>query len=196
MAPNKFTYLVIENAPDVCEGIIRRMNKFENWQTLGYCVGVKEAVEKITFAKPNLLYLDWSLNGGSAFEILQQVQNLPMYNPYIIFNTGFQKDNPEIPQEIINKYKVDKYLVKPLWENLRNNLGQYLQEAEEKAAQPDTKKNLVWIENDKKNKVLVDMEKIICICQHPSEPRCRIIYLANKENEITVPCNGKKYIFY
>ena len=57
MAPNKLTYLVIENAPDVCEGIIRRMNEFDKWQTLGYCLGVKEAIEKIKKTCPNLLYL-------------------------------------------------------------------------------------------------------------------------------------------
>jgi two-component system, LytTR family, response regulator len=193
MEPNKFTYLVIENAPDVCEGIIRRMNQFENWQSLGYCVGVKEAIEKIGAEKPNLLYLDWSLNGGSAFEILQQVQNLSAYNPYIIFNTGFQKDNPEIPQEIINKYKVDKYLVKPLWENLRNNLPQYLKEAEEKIMQLVSKKILIWIEDDNKNKVQIDLSKIICICQHPTEPRSRNIYMYTKEKEITIPLQWQKF---
>lgn len=140
MATGKLTYLVVENAPDVCEGIIRRMKNFDRWESLGYCVGVKETIEKIKTTKPHLLYLDWGLNGGSAYEILQEVQNLSGYNPYIIFNTGFQKDNPEIPQEIINKYKVDKYLVKPLWENLRIHLPQYLQEAEEKCLQPLKKK--------------------------------------------------------
>jgi two-component system, LytTR family, response regulator len=188
----KFTFLVVENAPDVCEGIIRRMQPYTKWQSLGYCVGVKEAVEKIASNKPHLLYLDWSLNGGSAFEILQQIQNLPSYNPYIIFNTGFQKDNPEIPQEIINTYSVDKYLVKPLWENLRNNLSQYLQEAEEKCIQFFKKESLVWIEDDNKSKVLVDLAKIICICQHPTEPRCRNIYLLAKEKEITIPLQWQK----
>ncbi len=192
MATNKFTYLVIENAPDVCEGIIRRMNKFENWQSLGYCVGVKESIESIQISKPDLLYLDWSLNGGSAFEVLQEIQNLAGYNPYIIFNTGFQKDNPEIPQEIINNYQVDKYLVKPLWENLRINLPQYLKEAEHKAAKPADKENLVWVEDDKKNKILIDLCKVICICQHPVEPRCRIFYFYNEEKELTVPIQWQK----
>lgn len=192
MAMNKFTYLVIENAPDVCEGIIRRMSKFENWQTLGYCVGVKEAIKKIESVKPDLVYLDWGLNGGSAFEVLQQIQNLPSYNPYIIFNTGFQKDNPEIPQEIVNKYKVDKYLVKPLWENLRIHLPQYLLEAEEKACHSVNKKNVLWVEDDHKNKVLIELDKIICICQHPTAPRKRNIYLANKEKEITIQLQWQK----
>lgn len=192
MVMPEFTYLVVENAPDVCEGIIRRMNKFANWKTLGYCVSVKEAIKKIEAKKPDLLYLDWSLNGGSAFEILQQVQNLQSYNPYIIFNTGFQKDNPEIPQEIINKYKVDKYLIKPLWENLRINLPQYLQEAEEKITQSENKKHLLWINDVHKNKLKIDLDKITCICQHPVQPRYRNVFLYNAEKEITVQLQWQK----
>lgn len=192
MSNDKLTYLVIENAPDVCEGVIRRMRTFGNWESLGYCTGVKEALLKISDHHPNLLFLDWSLNGGSAYEILQSVQNIPGYNPYIIFNTGFQRDNPEIPQEIFNKYRVDKYLIKPLWENLRKNLTVYLGEAEEKALARSVKDQTVWVEDDNRNKVLIDLKKIACICQHPSEQRSRIIYLANSPDVISIPLQWKK----
>jgi CheY-like chemotaxis protein len=192
MATNKLTYLVVENAPDVCEGIIRRMNAFEKWQSIGYCIGVKESLEKINVSKPQLIYLDWSLNGGSAFEILQLIQNIAQYNPYIIFNTGFQKDNPEIPQEIINNYKVDKYLVKPLWENLRNNLPVYLAEAEDKARHQTPKFKSIWLEDDHGHSVLIDLTKIICICQHPTEHRSRNVYLFSKEKEVTIAMQWHK----
>jgi two-component system, LytTR family, response regulator len=192
MQTNKLTYLVVENAPDVCEGIIRRMDVYTNWHSLGYCVGIKEAVERIENEKPYLIYLDWSLNGGSAYEVLQAVQNLPHYNPYIIFNTGFQKDNPEIPQEIINNYKVDKYLVKPLWENLRNNLATYLQEAEEKINKKKDKNKTVWMEDYNGHKILLDLNKIICIVQHPTEQRSRNIFLASNEKQITIPLQWQK----
>jgi len=192
MAMDKLTYLVIENAPDVCEGIIRRMSSFKKWKSLGYCTGVKEAIQKIKTTKPHLLYLDWSLNGGSAFEILQQIQNTSDYNPYIIFNTGFQKDNPEIPQEIINNYKVDKYLVKPLWENLRNNLADYLKEAEDKIIFNPEKKPSVWLEDNNGVTVQAALDQLTCICQHPNEPRCRIFYFHPPVKEITVPLQWQK----
>jgi DNA-binding response OmpR family regulator len=153
---------------------------------------VKEATQKIQATRPHLLYLDWSLNGGSAFEILQQVQNMPGYNPYIIFNTGFQKDNPEIPQEIINKYKVDKYLVKPLWENLRNNLALYLKEAEEKVQSTIEKPQIVWLEDDAGARIAIALDTLICICQHPTEPRSRIFYLDSLQKEMTVPLQWQK----
>ena len=192
MKTEKLSYLVIENAIDVCEGIERRMNAFENWHWLGYCTGVKEAIEKINTTRPHLIYLDWGLNGGSAFEVMQQIQNIPAYHPYILFNTGFQKDNPEIPQEIINNYKVDKYIIKPFWEHLRINLPVYLKEAEDKAGQSGTKPRGIWIEDDGGVKILIDPAKIICICQHPTEQRCRNIYLSNKDKEITIPLQWQK----
>ncbi len=192
MAIDKLTYLVIENAPDVCEGIIRRMSAFEKWQSLGYCVGVKDAIEKTSLNKPDLIFLDWGLNGGSAYEVLQEIQNTPNYNPYVIFNTGFQKDNPEIPQEIINNYKVDKYLVKPLWENLRLNLATYLNEAENKIAKAESSSKKIWITNELGHKILIDLAKIICICQHPFESRKRMIYVYGQPNEITVDLQWQK----
>lgn len=189
---DKLTYLVVENAPDVCEGIIRRMNAFEKWHSIGYCMGVKESLEKITGSKPQLIFLDWSLNGGSAFEILQLIQNITDYNPYIIFNTGFQKDNPEIPQEIINNYTVDKYLVKPLWENLRNNLPTYLAEAEEKVTQQIPKSKCIWVADDNGTTVLLDLTKIICICQHPTDQRSRNIYFTNNDKQISITLQWQK----
>ena len=187
MKQNKFTYLVIENAVDVCEGIQRRMSSYDTWESLGYCTGVKEAIKRVVDTKPNFIYLDWGLNGGSAFEVLQQIQNITDYSPYILFNTGFQKDNPEIPQEIINNYKVDKYIVKPLWENLRNNLAQYLKEAEEKVSTSFTKTKSIWIDDENGNKVSVHLNKLMCICQHPLHARSRIFYFDNTIKEINIP---------
>lgn len=169
-------YLVVENAPDVCEGIIRRMNAFPDWKSLGYCVGIKDTIEAICTKRPQLIFLDWSLNGGSAFEVLQTIQNIADYKPYIIFNTGFQKDNPEIPQEIINNYQVDKYLVKPIWEHLRLHLADYLKEAAHKSQRPIQQSTVCWLENVEKVKYPADMSQLICVCQDPTEPRTRLLY--------------------
>lgn len=180
-----YKYMVVENVIDVCEGIERRMKSFTTWQSVGYSTGIKDAIEKISNKKPQLIFLDWSLNGGSAFEILQHIQNMPAYNPYIIFNTGFQADHPEIPQEIINNYAVDKYLVKPLWENLRNNLATYLKEAAEKATKKNIKNKSVWIEELTGTKLPMDLNNLVCICQHPLLQRSRDMYLVNTSGPIT-----------
>jgi two-component system, LytTR family, response regulator len=186
MKSEKLKFLIVENAEDVCEGIERRMKPFENWQSIGYCTGLKETLTKIALFKPHLIFLDWSLNGGSAFEVLQQIQNTSHYNPYIIFNTGFQSDHPEIPQEIINKYSVDKYLVKPFWENLRQNMPSYLKEAEEKARQCQEKPKIVWVKNESGFKIPLSVNKIICVLQHPLNPRRRNFYVTTEAKEITI----------
>lgn len=192
MKPKYFTFLVVENAVDVCEGIERRMRQFEKWRSIGYCTGVKDATEKIKQAKPELIFLDWSLNGGSAYEILQEIQNFGSYNPYIIFNTGFQSDNPEIPQEIINRYKVDKYLVKPFWETLRNNITTFLKEAELKAKQSRPKSRAIWIDNEKGVKIQLPIDNIICIVQHPERPRSRNFYIEGELTPITINLTWEK----
>ncbi len=191
MTIKTFTYLVVENIPDVCEGIIRRMHLYQNWQSIGYATNVKQAIEKIQAQEPHLLYLDWGLNGGSAFEVLQSVQQMENYDPYIIFNTGFQKDNPEIPQEIFNKYKVDKYLLKPLWENLRLHLGEYVLEAAEKAMQKRIDKT-IWIEDINAINIQIMVKDIVCICQHPQEPRYRLFYFINHSNCIVIAIQWQK----
>lgn len=189
----KFTYLVIENAPDVCEGIIRRMDIYPQWISLGYCTGITDSIHAIQYKQPQLLFMDWSLNGGSAFELLEIIQNTPGYSPYIIFNTGFQKDNPEIPVELINKYSVDKYLVKPFWEALRLHLGEYLQEAEEKIARPQKiKTNKFWIEDYTHTRYLIDADKIAFICQHPHNPRVRSFYFYPNAESIDVKMQWQK----
>lgn len=156
------------------------MNNFEEWVSIGYAVSVSTAIEIIDSQRPDLIFLDWSLNGGSAFEIMQKIQSEPSYTPYIIFNTGYQKDNPEIPQEIINNYKVDKYLIKPIWENLRLYLPDYLSEASEKAQKNNNKRNSeTWVCDINGVTKKINLKKLICICQHPTHPRHRIFYFTD-----------------
>ena len=126
-------YLIIEDSLKVCEGIAERMQPFIKWKACVFAHHVDDAKRIVMIENPRLIFIDWALKGGSAYDVLAHIQNISNYNPYIIFNTGYQSENPEIPQEIINNYKIDKYVVKPLWENLRKNLSTYLQEAEKKS---------------------------------------------------------------
>lgn len=162
-------YLIIEDSLKVCEGIAERMQSFTKWTACGFAHHVENA-KKIAFAeKPQLIFIDWALKGGSAYEVLAYIQNIPDYYPYIIFNTGYQSENPEIPQEIINNYKVDKYVVKPLWENLRKNLSTYLLEAERKSEQSSVLKQ-IWLTDIHKRKLHVNLYDLICICQETENP--------------------------
>ncbi len=176
MELNKYTYLVIENAPAVCEGIIKRMKPFEEWCSLGYAMNVKDAHRIIREYHPHLLFLDWSLQGGSAYDILELCDNIVNYFPYVIFNTGYQKEHPEIPQYIFNNYHIDKYLIKPFWEDLRQNLYSYLENAKEKAANASFQRNKIWVVDINKIKTIIYTDQVTCICQDPVISKHKIIY--------------------
>ena len=75
-------FQVIENASSVCEGIIKRMIQFPHWESIGYTTGINDSCKIIETYRPQLLFMDWDLAGGSAYEILRFVQNLSGYKPY------------------------------------------------------------------------------------------------------------------
>ncbi|SDD10158.1 response regulator [Niabella drilacis] len=177
--PSSLTYLIIEDSLKVCYGIKERMNDFTNWECSGFAHHVEDAKKMIEARRPLLIFLDWALKGGSAYEVLCHVTNLQQYDPYIIFNTGYQSENPEIPQEIINNYRIDKYLVKPLWENLRLNLPQYLQEAVSKAGSLTKKKATIWLTDIFKNRHHVLLEDMVCVQQDPENSYYKVLYFTN-----------------
>jgi two-component system LytT family response regulator len=125
----KYTYCIIEDAKDVCDGIISRMNDFDNWQYIGDAQDIDAAMEIIFNSNPNLIFMDWDIKGSSTFPLLERLKLQSDYKPFIIFFTAFQNDEPQIPEKIHNQYKVHKYLVKPIWNNLSENLKDYLEEA-------------------------------------------------------------------
>ena len=173
-------YLIIEDSLKVCEGIAERMQFYTKWTACSFAHHV-EAAKKIASAeKPQLIFIDWALKGGSAYEVLAHFQNIPNYNPYIIFNTGYQSENPEIPQEIINNYKVDKYVVKPLWENLRKNLSTYLFEAEKKLEHPIAVKQ-IWFTDIHKRKVHFNLHDLICVCQESENHYSKNFFINNQQ---------------
>ncbi|WP_460687134.1 hypothetical protein [Niabella aquatica] len=174
---SKLTYMIIEDSLKVCNGIKERMADFTDWECCGFSHHVQDAQTMIQNHKPSLIFLDWALKGGSAYEVLYYVANLQEYAPYIIFNTGYQSENPEIPQEIINNFKIDKYLVKPLWENLRLNLPQYLKEAELKSLYPKQSKEDIWLTDIFKKRHHIIIQDIVCIQQHYNNPYYKIVHL-------------------
>ena len=183
MNNDHFKYLIVEDSLKVCEGIVERMIKYNKWIACKFAHHVEDAKTICFQQKPELIFMYWALKGGSAFEVLQFIGSIPLYNPYIIFTTGYQSENPEIPQEIINNYKVDKYLVKPFWENLRNNLCIYLSEAEHKKEINKSKKN-IWISDIHRNKIQIEIALLICVCQHFDNPHFKILYFNNTQSII------------
>lgn len=173
-------YLIIEDSLKVCDGIAERMNTYSKWKSCSFAHHVEDAKRISLAEKPQLIFIDWALKGGSAYEVLAHITKIPNYHPYIIFNTGYQSENPEIPQEIINNYKIDKYVVKPLWENLRKNLSTYLLEAEKKLEQNTLVKE-IWLTDIQKRKVHFNLLDLICICQDAENHYSKNFYSSTSE---------------
>jgi two-component system, LytTR family, response regulator len=189
---HELLYAIIEDDRKVCQSIKAKIDAFPGWRLSGLAHHIEDAITLVSQEKPNLIFLDWDLKGGSAFEVLQHIQNTQDYDPFVIFNTGYQSENPEIPQEVINNYAVDKYLVKPIFEQLRQNLPKYLEEAKAKASKNDAVSSAIWMENILGTKVKINIQDIICICQNPAEPRSRIIFCDKLPKETIVSLTWEK----
>jgi two-component system, LytTR family, response regulator len=176
---NTNSYAIIEDAPDVCEGIKARMDLHDHWRCEAIIYDIDTAKSEIKKYQPELLFMDWSIKGGSTFELLDYLSVvLPNYKPYIVYFTAFQKDEPEIPMLIVNKYKPDAYLIKPIWEYLSNNLSNFLEEAKMKA-----KNNADFIlRTINKQVVYIKLNEICSISICNSKLRTKIIYLIDGSN--------------
>lgn len=178
MLKSNFSYIVVEDDLHANQSIVKRMNKFENWNCIGSETILNDAILKIEVKKPNLLFLDWEVIGGNTFTLLEKIKNIENYKPYIIYFTGYQNDNPQIPVDIVNKYKVNKYLVKPIFEDLTENLSSYIEEAENQLKHQNKE---LWITTIEKQKLKIDANQIVCISQSRANPRNKIIHCSNHD---------------
>ena len=195
MKSSTFNYLVIEDDTNVWANIERRMSRFPEWSESNFVAEIETALQIIDATRPQLIFSDWSIKGGNAFQILNFIKNIQEYCPYIIFFTGYQSEHPEIPQEIMNNYPmVKKYLVKPIYENLTNHLEAYLEEAKHQCdCKPEIKE--IFIENEYKQKIKINPQETISIVQCDANPRRKILTLKN-ENKIYLKQTWEEIILF
>lgn len=178
MEKSNYKFLVVEDEIQANKSIVERMKKFENWSCAGAVLSLKEAMKIVVDEKPDLLFLDWEVRGGNTFTLLENIYTIEHYNPYIIYFTGYQNDKPEIPMEIVNKYKVNKYLVKPIFDNLSNHLQEYLLEAEKKS-KGNIQNESIWLETFSGTKEKIVPKNIVYIIQCEGNSRKKILHLAD-----------------
>ncbi len=193
MKNSTYNYLVIEDDTNIWSNIEHRMNKFTNWKPIGFSAELQEAIDYITKDLPELIFTDWSIKNGDAFDILDYISQLENYNPYVIFFTGYQSDHPEIPENIVNKYSVvRKYIVKPIHENLTEHLHEYIEEAEN-LIQISEPKQYIWIEDAYRRKHRIATQDWIAIVQSEISSRYKSLYTKTSE-EIVLKYTWKKCI--
>ncbi|MEZ5046077.1 MAG: hypothetical protein R2831_03705 [Chitinophagaceae bacterium] len=102
----KPSYIIIEDIPEIAEKtrqIISEMN--DDWEFLGVEGWLEPAQHAVLTKKPDIIYLDYEINGGYTFEIIDAIMELDSYKPFIIFNTSFMAQKPQIAESLSNKYK-------------------------------------------------------------------------------------------
>lgn len=174
-----FSYVIIEDDLNVCEGVKLRMNAFTNWNCLGLIPSFDIALDTIQNNQPNLLFLDYSILGGNTFDLLEQIKTIDNYDPFIIYFTAYGSDKDFIAEDAINKYRVNKFLNKPIWEKLTENLESFISEAEDWIK--TNQKCTLWLDSKGKIKVKIEPHKIICINQPENNPRFKTIRTADNE---------------
>jgi two-component system, LytTR family, response regulator len=173
------TYCIIEDIPDVRDRLQKEMNAWPDWHCVGSSDSVRMAKKIIEENRPHLIFCDWDLVGGSGFEVLQHLQQMKDYAPFIVFNTGFQADHPEIAEELINTYKVDAFINKPYWQKLLEQLPILLQQATDKINRPVNQK-LWWLRLTNGERQRINLDAMVAIVQCPENPRNKLVYLHQK----------------
>lgn len=173
---SKLTYYIVEDITDAAIRLQHEMQQFADWQFAGHAKAVKQAKHDIGEKKPQLIFCDWDIIGGSGFEVLQFIKSIIHYHPFIIFNTGFQSDHPDIAEELINTYKPDAFINKPYWQKLKEQLETLLNRAKIKSIEQNKEQNSIWINDERGRKIPICPQHIICILQSEINPRSKIFY--------------------
>lgn len=172
-----YRYVVVEDIDDVAARLVHQMNAFAEWQCAGTAGSVRKASQLIETARPQLIFCDWDLIGGSGFEVLRHIGLLKGYRPFVVFNTGFQSDHPEIAEELINTYKVDAFINKPYWQKLLEQLPIIIEHALLKAQQPGEVTGQAWLRTASGEIIKVNTALITAVVQCPKDPRQKLVYM-------------------
>ena len=189
---SNYTYYIVEDITDAATRLQHEMDQYKEWQFAGHAKAVKQARQDIAEKRPHLIFCDWDIIGGSGFEVLQHIGTLQGYHPFIIFNTGFQSDHPEIAEELINNYKPDAYINKPYWQKLREQLEGLLQKAILKSQQSTTPATALWLSDENGRKVPIDPQQITCILQSANNPRNKTIHTITQQKGIDILLTWKE----
>jgi two-component system, LytTR family, response regulator len=97
--------LIIDDEPPARRELRRLLNEFDWVQVVGEAGNVDQAEEMIGSLAPELLFLDIQMPGGTGFDLLTRLEDVPQ----IIFTTAYD-------QHAVRAFEVDAldYLLKPI----------------------------------------------------------------------------------
>ncbi len=102
----QYTVIIIDDEPPARAGLLNLLKNFpETFQVVDMAQNGTEAKEKITKLKPDVIFLDIEMPGLTGFELLEQLETIPM----VIFCTAYS----QYALKAFETNSVD-YLVKPI----------------------------------------------------------------------------------
>ncbi len=108
-------FYVMEDAPDILTKILAVLEETSDCNVIGSSGNIQQGYEEIVELKPDALLLDISLDGGTAFELIQLMKNNSIPVPPVVIMTG----NPDFAKagtavDIVGTALV-KLIEKPFW---------------------------------------------------------------------------------
>ena len=109
--------LVAEDYPDIRKDIVDTLNADDRFSVIAQTESVEETVEAFLRHREEIdaLFLDLSLIGGTAFDVVQRLRETSVKIPPIIAITGQSK--PEFNEMLVEYREIIEYLHKPVMSN-------------------------------------------------------------------------------
>ena len=97
--------MIIDDEPPARRELRRLLNEFAWVEVAGEAGNVEQAAEMVASLTPELLFLDIQMPGGSGFDLLSRLEDVPQ----VIFTTAYD-------QHAVRAFEVDAldYLLKPI----------------------------------------------------------------------------------
>jgi two-component system LytT family response regulator len=97
--------LIVDDEPPARRELRRLLNDFDWVEVVGEAGNVAQAEELVAALTPELLFLDIQMPGGTGFDLLERLEELPQ----VIFTTAYD-------QHAVRAFEVDAldYLLKPI----------------------------------------------------------------------------------
>ena len=82
-------YFILEDVPVEIETLRENLTLFPELEYIGHSSEINHAVGQVLKEDPDLLFVDFGLIGGSALDILEQLEKLNIPLPYCVGTSGF-----------------------------------------------------------------------------------------------------------
>jgi two-component system LytT family response regulator len=101
----KMKALIVDDERLARTELKRLLTPFKDIQTVGEAVNAEDAIEKINELKPDLIFLDIQMPGKSGFEMLEELDAVPI----VVFTTAYDEYALKAFE-----YNALDYLLKPI----------------------------------------------------------------------------------